>query len=565
MKKSLLTKIAALLLFTAIILTGCQAAEQVNIAEMLTGAQKYLAELDYEQAIIEFNKILEIDPMNVDAYIGLADAYLQAGDVDSAIRALQQGYERTTSNEIKQKLKALVNLSGEADDSNSDQISIEPDVPNEDETNYSDSYISGEPTESELHTETEPDYIDSVPEEVIYTTTSVTQTAAPISHTEKTNSTSCTTTKAETITTTHKQPEEPELIDEEYTNMFTYEIIDETVNILRYVGENNVVEIPELIDGYPVTSIETGAFKGNLNIISVIIPDNVKILGAEIFKDCTGLKEVIIGSGIEIIPEGAFRNCTSLNNFRFGMGINQIFDRAFQNSALTSIVIPDSIEILGAEAFRDCMALKEVIIGFGVGVISEDSFRDCTDLVNLSLANGVQTISDRAFMNSAIQSIIIPDSVETIGVDAFNNCINLEDVVIGSGVQTIRGGAFKQTSIVSITIPDNVLWIGSYAFENCKKLTNAFVSGELNMSTFLNCINLSDITFSETMTSIPYASFFNCYGIKNLYIPASITSIGAGVAEGIYGCNWSEVTIYGESGTFAETYANAKRCTFVAV
>ena len=87
---------------------------------MLTGAQKYLAELDYQQAIIEFNKILEIDPMNVDAYIGLADAYLQAGDVDSAIRALQQGYERTTSNEIKQKLKALVNLSGEADDSNSD-------------------------------------------------------------------------------------------------------------------------------------------------------------------------------------------------------------------------------------------------------------------------------------------------------------------------------------------------------------------------------------------------------------------------------------------------------------
>lgn len=43
-------------------------------------AERFLSEQNYEQAIVEFEKILEIEPMNVDAYLGLAEAYIGMGD-----------------------------------------------------------------------------------------------------------------------------------------------------------------------------------------------------------------------------------------------------------------------------------------------------------------------------------------------------------------------------------------------------------------------------------------------------------------------------------------------------
>lgn len=102
-------KLTALLLCVAIMLTGCQASETVSITEMLTDAQKYLTDMDYEQAIIEFNKILEIDPKNVDAYIGLADVYLRLGDVEKAVEILRQGLEKTRDAKLQTKIDNILN------------------------------------------------------------------------------------------------------------------------------------------------------------------------------------------------------------------------------------------------------------------------------------------------------------------------------------------------------------------------------------------------------------------------------------------------------------------------
>ncbi len=52
-------------------------------------AERYLNEQNYEQAIIEFQKVLEIEPMNVDAYLGLADVYEEMGDIDKVVEILQ--------------------------------------------------------------------------------------------------------------------------------------------------------------------------------------------------------------------------------------------------------------------------------------------------------------------------------------------------------------------------------------------------------------------------------------------------------------------------------------------
>ncbi|MGN1119277.1 MAG: tetratricopeptide repeat protein, partial [Oscillospiraceae bacterium] len=78
-----------------------------NSESVLTLAQRYLSEQNYKQAVIEFQKILEIDPLNAEAYLGLAEAYLGLGDTESAIAALRDGYEATGDAAILAKLDEL--------------------------------------------------------------------------------------------------------------------------------------------------------------------------------------------------------------------------------------------------------------------------------------------------------------------------------------------------------------------------------------------------------------------------------------------------------------------------
>lgn len=69
--------------------------------------QRYLEELNYEQAVVAFNKAIEIDPRSADAYLGLADAYIGLGDEEAAYEALEVGYEATGDERIKTRINEM--------------------------------------------------------------------------------------------------------------------------------------------------------------------------------------------------------------------------------------------------------------------------------------------------------------------------------------------------------------------------------------------------------------------------------------------------------------------------
>ena len=52
---------------------------------------KYLTESDYEQAIVAFNKVIELDPKQADAYIGLTQVYVETSDFEKAVQILENG------------------------------------------------------------------------------------------------------------------------------------------------------------------------------------------------------------------------------------------------------------------------------------------------------------------------------------------------------------------------------------------------------------------------------------------------------------------------------------------
>ena len=100
--------IVAILIFggiTAAVTLSNGGSISVSTSDMLQLADRYLKEMNYEQAIIEFQKILEIEPKNVDAYIGLVEAYVALGDNDMAIEVLERAQKNVDNEQrIEDKL-----------------------------------------------------------------------------------------------------------------------------------------------------------------------------------------------------------------------------------------------------------------------------------------------------------------------------------------------------------------------------------------------------------------------------------------------------------------------------
>ena len=97
--------IEAVIIAAVIVLLLYINSDTVRINHQLELAQRYLLEEDYEQAIAAFEIIIEIDPKNVDAYLGLAEAYVSADELGNAVRTLEKAAEQTDSEEVLDMLE----------------------------------------------------------------------------------------------------------------------------------------------------------------------------------------------------------------------------------------------------------------------------------------------------------------------------------------------------------------------------------------------------------------------------------------------------------------------------
>ena len=90
MKRMLLT-VLCLVLALSLLASCVSPALPLTAMELLDLGEKYLLELNYERALVQFLRVIEIEPMIPRGYTGAADANIGLGRIDDAIAVLEQG------------------------------------------------------------------------------------------------------------------------------------------------------------------------------------------------------------------------------------------------------------------------------------------------------------------------------------------------------------------------------------------------------------------------------------------------------------------------------------------
>ena len=289
-----------------------------------------------------------------------------------------------------------------------------------------------------------------------------------------------------------------------------------------------------------ITQIPTGIF-GNTGLENVKIPDTVTSIGERSFADCTKLEKIIFSEKIETINGRAFLGCSSLK----------------------SVSLPDSITSMDTEIFSGCTSLSSVKLPNKCVNITSSTFEGCTSLTEITLPDTVTTIQDHAFKNcTALKTINWSKSITDIQSYAFENCDALTKLDIPNTVTNIGTGAFYECGgFTDIAVPNSVKSLGSKVFENCDALTDVKLGTgitQIPTSCFEHCDALPSVVLPYRVSKVGDNAFKNCVELTEITIPRATTSISTSAFS-----YPAKMTVYGISGTYAETFANQQGMKFV--
>jgi hypothetical protein len=347
-----------------------------------------------------------------------------------------------------------------------------------------------------------------------------------------------------------------------------------------------------------VTTIESYAFEYT-GLTSFTLPNTVTSLGTYVFAGCTGLTEPIYNdkifayiprdySGTYIVPDGittingtAFQNTTNLTGVTLPSSLLVIEGGgAFLSSAITSIVIPNSVTIIDESAFKSS-ALATITLGTGLTRIGGGCF-ESTNLTSVTVPEGVTDILSRAFADcSSLTTINLPSTLSYLASDAFAGCplehisvadgnamfdtrndcnaliyseedklvLGCENSTIPEGVKIIGSQAFAGKMITSVTIPSTVTTIEWGAFENCSALTSCnlpnsvvkiedYAFREIGLTTplyndkffvFQPRNTEGEVTIPDGIVHITSTALADCEKITKINFPTSLKSVGVDV------------------------------------
>ena len=177
--------------------------------------------------------------------------------------------------------------------------------------------------------------------------------------------------------------------------------------IIRYLGDNSVLNIPETLGGAPVRSIAVSAVAGKGRLVSAVLPAGLTHIEEWAFANCKSLTSVKLPDGLQVIGSNAFYQCKSLSRLRIPAKVTDIGPQAFMGcAALTEVTVPGSVKTVGMLAFADCEGLRSVAVEEGVEILADGAFSGCAQLTAVTLPASIREIHGNPFSGCAADLVI---------------------------------------------------------------------------------------------------------------------------------------------------------------
>ena len=286
--------------------------------------------------------------------------------------------------------------------------------------------------------------------------------------------------------------------------------------LIGYFGTETEVVLPDggfTIDGNVILKYKLArVFKGNTDIVSVTMSNDIISMDNQCFDNCTNLSKLVLSNSLENVL-GGFSYCTSLKELIIPEGVKILSGALFDHVKLDSLVIPKSIKELGNYntawgtitdlyyngTIEDWFKIDLV----GTPLYSSENFYISDEngdvtfkennyklLTEVTIPNTYTKI--KQYYLSGIKRLVtvnIPNSVKEIDYEAFAYCYNLKNIVLPDGLEKIGDRAFEMcVNLYRINIPASVKTMNfAKAFDNCSNLLEVYNLSTLSVTaTFIH-------------------------------------------------------------------------------
>ncbi len=385
---------------------------------------------------------------------------------------------------------------------------------------------------------------------------------------------------------------------------FQYEVYVNKAKITKYTGNAKKLTVPATLGGYEVREFGYHAIEYNETLETITFSEGIEFMSEEALFSCYKLKKINFPSTMGIVYEkyaedGVYSGCSGVPNFCDALETVTIADGNTKmqlidgivysadgkdvilcpaNYSKATVTLPEGVVTVAPMAFKGCKNIKKVVMPDTVKYIGYWAFHSAYALEEINISNTCEIIGQFAFEQTKITSVHIPASMKTIMSAAFGTGCRLESITVDPENELFRmqDGALLVWDYVneydimldyeigntatSFTVPSSVEVIEQYALAETN-LKEIIVPETVKVIFSYAFAGNDNLTHFEIPNSIDYVDsdwLIDCNKLAGITIPSSVTYIDGtffGSGEKLY-------TVYGESGSFAESYCQENSIKF---
>ena len=307
-----------------------------------------------------------------------------------------------------------------------------------------------------------------------------------------------------------------------------------TVKTIEDEAFKDALKLRSIELGDSIVTIGASAFEKCWVMDSITIPGTVTSLGKRAFATCWHLIYLdLSGTSINEIGEETFSACLNLETVELPGTVTSVGRDAFASSALRNITLPNGLKSIEWGAFACCDSLESVSLPETLTTIKEHAFAECHRLKELFIPRGVDSIAS-GFINGSdsLMSLVVDPENPTYDSRSDCNAIILTSenklitgcpaAVIPEGVTAIGDNAFWGIDIPeTFTIPNSVKTIGDKAFMGSSKLVNLVLPEStewIGDQSFKGCQSLASLTLPASLAHIGDEAFYECRQLRNVKV-----------------------------------------------